>query len=368
MTDMRYEREDFEEYALRSNGSSYVVTLPPSFGQWAESQDVEELTVFEAGSHVVVRPSETTDIESTQSLSVPSDLPVDDPTFVTSFLENVVQSYCIAGADEIDVDIPSEFDTTAEDAIESAFRNIEIDQLLEWDRFDHAFHVEGELAFDRYVEKVVRFLNDYLIRPLSTGSITIANPEEIHRNEERIDRYWALVTRSLGRSFLGLDRNRFPEALCGIYLGKYLELLVDSAVRLIARFNTFADRYAGQPELVKTVQNDLRTMFCGDGISAEPFDEQVKSVAARSYALDIGLDDLEHQYNVADARSKPLDRLGSVPQAVETEQFSTERAFECGRLLGEIRTVCKRLVGFPRSMAFIGLGARNVASVHGIQD
>lgn len=365
---MRYEREDYEEYDLRSNGSSYVVTLPPAFGQWAESEEIEKLTVFEAGNHVVVRPSGKADWKTTESLEIPADLPVDDPKFVTSFLANAVQSYCIAGADEIDVTIPSAFDAAAEDAIEGALPRIEIHQLLEWDRHEHTFDIKGELSFEEYVEKVVKFLNDYLIRPLSTRSVPISNANEVHQNEERIDQYWALVTRTLGRLFLSLDRDRFPEALCGIYLGKYLELLVDSAVHLIARFNKFAGEYADIPELVGSVQDELRAIFCGDGISADPFDEQVRTVAAQSYALDMELDDLKHQYNVEDARDEHVDRLGVIPQAIRNDELSAERTFECGRLVGEIQTICKRLVEYPRSMTFIGLGAREVASVHGIQD
>lgn len=367
---MRDEQGKSKTRKLQETGGSYLVTLPIEYGRKIDSQDVDWLKLVETGNQLVVKPVGATSVDSHQSLTVPDDIPTDDAEFVHSFLTHVVQSYCIAGSDEIEVTIPSSFDDETRRKIQRIFSNIEIDYFLDWDRHEQTFQVES-LTFDEYVRKISDFINDHLIHPLSTGSVPISNPNEVHRREEQIDQYWALVMRTLGRRLVELERNRFPEALCGIYLSKYAEMIADIIVNLIQKFNEFAGRFSDRPELVEAVQRTLQAIFCGDGISAKPFDQQLRAVAEKSYALDVDVDDLQHQYNVADARSEPIERITEIPReqgfiGADDDRLDSEAAYDCGLLLGEIQSLSRTLVGFPRSMTFIGLGAKRVAAVHDI--
>lgn len=381
------ENRNWEELTLqytksggKGSGGYYRVTVPAGFqfgeNVYDESKE-DHIQIAEMGDHLVIRPIEEPNYDAAAQ---PFDdrmekLVAREQEYVRSFVRNVIQSHYIAGVDSVNAAPPREWDDRLRNTFESAIKDIDQEiqsGYLSFDREELEFRVEKELKFDEYVASVRKFIDQHLIRILEhTGSDRVFREDRaanIDRREKVLDTEWSLTTRHVFNRFLEMDRPSFPKGFCEIYVGKYLERLVDFSQELVEELVDFEDDFEDYPELLGWLKGFLRSVFVEGEESPDKFDGEIEKYAEKSYKLDITNADFRRQ---VDRYRNRRDVLRSVDDELILDQMSDgfrdrdpTAPMALGRRFERIRLLTEMIVRIPRSITLVGHLSRNIHEVH----
>jgi len=238
---------------------------------------------------------------------------------------------------------------------------------IRYRRDDKVLQLTPAIDFDEHIGNISHFIQFYFLRALIDGVDQI-DLSDMNGLEQRIDVQWAFVTREAGQKFLELRRETFPEELCGLYTGKYLEEMVDQAQAAVEML----DSHQGSNEILDMFTSELHDIFEGNSkkfenseIEVPPFDGQIEHVSTGSFDLDFDVNDYTMQNRIFEERKAALTALkdkisqeypiGAQPSDAETYM-----------LIGQLSEISERLIRIPMSITLVGVGAQKVASAHDI--
>jgi len=377
--------------------SSFRISVPPEF-----AEHLENVEYMQNGDYLITRPADYEIASDPVQVPFPEQLREDvEQDRFDSIVGNILQSLCIASVDKLKVEIPEDIDQNRQDMYEQAWHNQEMfasDHLL-WDHRESCMTIKKGLDLDEYIWSVSQYIYRYLVRPLSRGSgfvytenydfepsdykFGVTSPD-LDDEENRIDTRWALAMRSISENFYNLQRQNFAKAMCGMYIGKYLEMCVDIVKRLVESFAALEELFEFDYERLDGIKSGIHSLF--EHKSGNTFDERLKIASEKSYSLSASDDDYisrskeyeSDMHFVNDLRNEFYDEFSTDTvdvlrdfegERVNSDLISTaeevaDRNSKACLLLGQILTFCERLLRFPRSICHVGVGARKVHEVH----
>lgn len=361
---------DWTSRSVQQHGTGpyYRLNIPKSMGEGRdelEYKQLDDFLVVRPSRHkegieefLVVRPSE--EERGKRSQEVRADLEFPDEFVergngnMEAIMANILQSYWIAGIDEIDISPIDDEEVWNE--IDDILMESQLPPLLEWDRRESTYHVKESLEFNEYVKIVSDFLEHHFIRFLS-GKKEISDEAllNIESKEEDIDRYWALTSKQGVGTLFDLQVSEFPSTLRDLYIAKYLEMTADTAKDCMFLWYTFQEEFEDCPKLTKEIRKTLREVFVTElgSVDEGSFNEQIRELARKGFEQEIEVTDVKEQIDHLQLRRERLEELREYDQ-----QGNAEAPLQAGVLMGEIISKSKHLSHFPRSIALAGFDAR----------
>lgn len=369
----------WEERSIVPQGSGGFRISPPR--AWArdisdeeEGRVADNCEMFRSGEYVILRPTRETRYSEAvldELLVLPADDLPDDQK-LQRLVENQLQSYYIAGIEEIDVQFPDEMSEATKRAYLRAFRQAEQGSLLKWDLDDEKMEIRGAVDFEDFVDRVRRVHHDMVYNATMYAfedPAAIPKQHEIQMRTNEVDRLWALTTRELGQIFMEMDRQEFARGLCGLYVGKYLEMSVDLAEEYVKVLSALAHTSGPLESLVESALEELTEILSGIEEQRMAFDREIEFVAREAYARDIESHYYPNIYQRYEMRSEALQEVRALADfQVEDlpDDVDPGTALRTGRQLGELIRLLEQLSRVPLRLVQAGIGGQQLEEIHGL--
>jgi len=370
------EQGQWTERTVQSAGGSYRISIPQKF---AEGHNGVEYV--QNGEFLIVRPQDYTEREKTETVPFPEVLRGESKQErYNSIVGNILQSYCVALVDEINVVFPDDLTDEEFKKYDYAwYQQQEYDKNnLRWSIEDQKMQIKGGIDLATYIDDIKQFLDRNLLNHLNQslrfgfldqfefetgegqvddGRMYSPNSPGLNEKEASVDTRWALANRTFGEKFYTHNRSEFAKAVCGIQIGKYAETCVDLAKRIIESLAAIEFHH---PDLADYVKGKVHDLFDRD--TRKKYSNRLKNISEKSYNLNCTTEDFlaesekyfTDQEKVEEFRTQCFDDFGG----------GDDVPTEAGMLYGQVLTFCERLLRYPRSICHIGTGAKHVADVY----
>lgn len=344
-----------------NSSESYSVTVLQEWGKEFVGEDVQHR---KAGEYLITWPTQAKNQQRESTLTFDANLEQKNKDELETYIENLIQSYCIAGVDRVHLDLPSTWDADFIQEIEQILRTIGRVTGIDYNPESDTITFDQRVDFEAFTNKVANFVGMYLFAPLTDLS---SEPAGMLHDEARIDIHWAFAARVAGEAFLECNREAFPREMCSLYIAKYLEEIVDEVKKIGLRL----DNLENPPTVLQDLTAELSEIYRGellskDQVALPAYESQIRHVSKESRNLALNADDFAEQYRIFMTRKDALtawretavNRLSDHPGVNQVE---------LGILLGELWRISERLFRIPVSMTLVGVGARRVGLVHDIE-
>lgn len=361
---------EWTQRKIQWNNGYYRLQLPPEYGEEFYSSQVREVEYRRTGDFFITRPVNK-EKRKNATIEIPEKLGDRSSDEQISYLTNVLSGYCIAGVEDIKIEFPSSWTDQTIESFSLIFANAaNVHTGLNWDRQSRIFSIDAEISFEEFVSSASTFIYQYFMSPLSGGPVQMGN---MSSTEQKIDMQWALITRQAGQDFIELKREAYPRDLCGLYVSKYLEEIMDKAQVIV----DLLDQYEGNADVLYEFSSKLYDIFQGSpemfpetSATIPAFDTQLEEVALKSYHINVDLNDFTEQNRIFQKRREALRDLRSAYvrefEGLGRDGVPSGEIAEIGMLVGQFLTIAEDILRLPRSMTLVGVGAKHVADVHDI--